>query len=223
MERQWPCFYQPDVPNNPTGPGAMTHNPATPATPASLPSFDTMHQNDLAALTLSNQNEDLQKELTNVRQDQLSTHKETQDLKEKVTAMMKQIESLQAENARLNTPQISQNTVNGNQDRRTSQHHQLPSAPAQPSYTSQQYQNNTQHMYHQPAPSQGNSLSSSTLLGTQLNGPAAHTRAPVYQQQQANDRAPAAWSQPLYNAYPQPNQHQSGMLPGAHMPGNWRQ
>jgi hypothetical protein len=179
-----------------------------------------MHQTELAALTLANQNEDLQKEIASVRQDQLNAQKESYELKTQLAEMRKQLDSLKSENTRLNTPQPQpvnqpppiplqrQSSMSGGHERSRSsqQHHHLPSTPQQqPGYP--QYQANGQHMYHQPAPAQ-----------------TAHSRThgqPVYQQPDTRTQPNNAWNQGLYGAYQQ-SQHPNGMLPSSHMMGGYR-
>jgi chromosome segregation ATPase len=201
-----------------------------PGNPAQLPGFDATHQSDLAALTLANQNEDLQKEIANVRQDQINAQKEAFDLKTQLAEMRKTLESLKSENTRLHTPQPQQishpppqmpqqssmNVVQHERSRSSQQHHNLPSTPQQPSYTPQQYQTSAQHMYQ--APSQGTQHSRThTQHGQPVYGQTGDSRAQaVTQQQPAN-----AWGQGIYGAYQQ-NQHSGGMLPSTHMMGGYR-
>ena len=189
-----------------------------------IQAFDAVQaQNELTALTLANQNEDLQKEIAGFRQDQLTAQKEALELKNQLAEMKKQLDSLKAENTRLNqpppqpqavqqSPMAQQSNMNlgghgGHERSRSSQqHHHLPSAAHQQNYAPQ-YQTNTQHMYHQTTPNQS-----------------AHSRThgqPVYQPNGNRAQSNNAWNQGLYGAYQQ-SQHSNGMLPSTHMMGGYR-
>lgn len=221
MEKGWYCFYLPEGSNNAPFQHLQGSNSAPMQNNAPpIPSFDAaVHQSELTALSLANQNEDLQKELANVRQDQVTAQKEALELKNQLAEMRKQIDSLKAEKTRINQPpqpqpiqqpspmsQQSNMTIGHERSRSSQQHHHLPSAPHQPSYAPQ-YQPNAQHMYHQPAPSQ-----------------ATHSRThgqPVYQTNDNRAQPANAWNQGLYGAYQQ-SQHSGGMLPSTHMMGGYR-
>ncbi|KIW02376.1 uncharacterized protein PV09_06198 [Verruconis gallopava] len=208
-EKNWPCFYQPEQASSSIAAKGSHTSPQIQSN--SVPTFDTMQQGELTALTLASQNEDLQKEIASVRQDQLTAQKEAYELKAQLAEMRKQIESLKAENNRLNTPQPQpiqqppplqqQSTMNssmnlGHERSRSTQHHHIPSTPQQPSYSP--YQPNTHQMYHHSQQNQ-----------------AAHSRAhgqPVYQTNDNRPQPQNAWNQGLYGPY----QQQHSMLPSAH-------
>lgn len=186
-----------------------------------IPGFDAVQaQSELTALTLANQNEDLQKEIARFRQDQLSAQKEALELKNQLAEMKKQLDSMKAENTRLNQPppqpqpvqqspmsQQSSMSIGGHE--RTRSHQHLPSTSHQQNYGAPQYQTNAQHLYHP-----------TTNPNQQSHSQRTHGQANVYgtndgRTQQQNN----AWNQGLYGAYQQ-SQHSGGMLPN--MMGGYR-
>lgn len=161
-DKDWPCFYMPDSPNEESQ--IVVHE-----TPA-LPVDPNLLQQSAMASNLTSANEDLQRELDQVRNTLADAQKETFELRSKLTDTDKQMEQLRTENARLEAvAQVSINLPSSNHDRRNTHQQQtpqpqqtviIPPPPQPPGFHSHnQYSPPSNQMYHgRPTPSQGKSV-----------------------------------------------------------------